>query len=96
MTETAVQEILCEHKPAPVKPEVLGVYDWPVWRKEKSRVPWTYQAQETCYFLKGRVVVTPDGGEPREFARGDLVTFPKGLSCTWEILEDVEKHYDLA
>ena len=96
MTETVVPEILCEHKPAPMKLEVLGVYDWPVWRKEKSRFPWTYQAQETCYFLKGRVVVTPDVGEPREFVRGDLVTFPKGLSCTWEILEDVEKHYDLA
>ena len=96
MTEAAVEDILCEHKPAPMKLEVLGVYDWPVWRKEKSRFPWTYQTQETCYFLKGRVIVTPDNGEPREFRRGDLVTFPKGLSCTWEIIEDVEKHYDLA
>jgi uncharacterized cupin superfamily protein len=25
---------------------------------------------------------------------GDLVIFPAGLSCTWEIREDVEKHYD--
>jgi len=29
-----------------------------------------------------------------EFGRGDLITFPRGLSCTWEILEPVEKHYD--
>jgi uncharacterized cupin superfamily protein len=21
------------------------------------------------------------------------VTFPAGLNCTWEILQDVEKHY---
>jgi uncharacterized cupin superfamily protein len=86
-------DILYEHKPAPGKLEVLGVYDWPVWRKEASSFPWTYDRTETCYFLRGRVRVTPEGGEPREFGRGDLVTFPAGMRCTWEILEDVEKHY---
>ncbi|MFP3875020.1 MAG: cupin domain-containing protein, partial [Thiohalophilus sp.] len=25
---------------------------------------------------------------------GDLVTFPAGMSCTWEIREPVKKHYD--
>jgi uncharacterized cupin superfamily protein len=89
-----MSEILCEHKPAPVKLEVLGVYDWPIWRKEVSTFPWTYDQRETCYILRGRVVVTPDGGEPVEFKRGDLITFPQGLSCTWEILQDIEKHYD--
>jgi len=89
-----MNEILCEHKPAPVKLEVLGVYDWPLWKKEVSSFPWTYSGKETCYILKGRVIVTPDGGQPQEFKRGDLVTFPAGLSCTWEILEAIEKHYD--
>ena len=32
--------------------------------------------------------------EPQEFKRGDLIIFPAGLSCTWEILKDVEKHYN--
>ncbi|OGT89041.1 MAG: cupin [Gammaproteobacteria bacterium RIFOXYA12_FULL_61_12] len=90
-----MNEILCEHKPAPVKLEVLGVYDWPIWKKEVSTFPWTYSDKETCYILKGRVIVTPDGGQPQEFKRGDLVTFPAGLSCTWEILEAIEKHYEL-
>jgi len=89
-----MNEILCEHKPAPVKLEVLGVYDWPIWKKEVSTFPWTYSDKETCYILKGRVIVTPDGGQPQEFKRGDLVTFPAGLSCTWEILETIEKHYE--
>ena len=88
------EQILVERKPSPMKLEVLGVYDWPIWRKEQSTFPWTYAQQETCYLLKGRVIVTPNGGEPQEFRRGDLVTFPKGMVCTWEILEDVEKHYD--
>jgi uncharacterized cupin superfamily protein len=87
-------EILVERNPSPAKLDVLGVYDWPIWRKETSTFPWQYGAQETCYVLRGRFVVTPEGGAPQEFRRGDLITFPAGLSCTWEILEDVEKHYD--
>ena len=71
----------------------LGVLDWPVWGKEISRFPWTYDARETCYFLQGRVLVTPDGGEPVSMGAGDLVTFPAGMSCTWDILEPVRKHY---
>jgi uncharacterized cupin superfamily protein len=88
------QQIYLERNPAPVKLEVLGVYDWPIWRKEVSEFPWTYNQQETCYILRGQFIVTPDGGEPQEFKRGDLITFPKGMSCTWTILKDVEKHYN--
>lgn len=87
-------QILLERNPSPMKLEVMGVYDWPIWRKEASRFDWTYQQQETCYILRGRFSVTPDGGESQHFRRGDLITFPQGMQCTWEITEDVEKHYD--
>jgi uncharacterized cupin superfamily protein len=87
-------EITIEHNPSPVKLEVMGVYDWPVWTKEVSTFAWNYDKQEKCYLLTGDVIVTPDGGEPVHIQEGDLVTFPAGLSCTWEIREDVEKHYD--
>ncbi len=88
-------DILCEHKPSPAKLDVLGVEGWPIWRKEPSSFPWRYDQTETCYVLRGRFVVTPDGGAPREFARGDLIVFPAGLVCSWEVLEPVEKHYRL-
>ena len=88
-------DILLERNPSPMKLEVLGVYDWPIWRKEVSTFDWSYAQRETCYILRGRFIVTPEGGEPQEFKRGDLITFPQGMNCTWEILEDVEKHYDL-
>jgi uncharacterized cupin superfamily protein len=26
----------------------------------------------------------------------DLVSFPKGMKCTWEIHSDIKKHYDFA
>ncbi|HDY70266.1 MAG TPA: DUF861 domain-containing protein [Nitrospirae bacterium] len=28
------------------------------------------------------MAVTPDNGEPVEVGKGDLVTFPAGMSCT--------------
>jgi uncharacterized cupin superfamily protein len=86
-------QILYERRPAPGKLEVMGVYDWPIWKKEVSTFPWTYTKTEICYFLRGKVIVTPEGGEPLELGRGDLATFPAGMRCTWEIQQPVEKHY---
>ena len=72
----------------------LGVYSWPIWTKEVSVFPWSYDDSETCLFLEGEVIVTPEGGEPVSMGKGDLVTFPKGMSCTWDIRQDVRKHYN--
>jgi len=88
-----VTQIKIERNPSEERLKELGISDWPIWTKEASEFPWTYDAQETCYFLKGDVVVTPDGGEPVEMSKGDLVTFPAGMSCTWKISKDVKKHY---
>ena len=71
----------------------LGVFDWAIWTKEASEFPWTYDEAETCYFLAGQAAVTPDGGEPVTMGQGDLVTFPAGMSCTWNIKQAVRKHY---
>jgi hypothetical protein len=87
--------ISVEHNPAPAKLEVMGVYDWPVWEKEVSVFPWTYDSNETCYILAGNVTVTPEGGEPVTFGTGDLVSFPAGMSCTWDIQAAIKKHYKL-
>ena len=89
-----MDQILIEHNPSEAKLDVMGIYGWPVWSKEVSNFPWTYDRQETCYILDGEVVVTPDGGDPVEIVAGDLVTFPKGMSCTWDIKEDIKKHYN--
>ena len=71
----------------------LNVFDWSIWEKEVSEFPWSYDESETCYFLDGDVVVTPDAGEPVRMGKGDLVTFPAGMSCTWKIERAVKKHY---
>lgn len=90
-----MDQILVEQHASSMKLEVMGVYEWLVWEKEISEFSWTYEKAETCYFIEGEVIVTPDGGEPVKMGRGDLVIFPKGMSCTWKILEAVEKHYNL-
>lgn len=86
-------EITIEHQPSQQRLNQLGVFQWEIWQKEISKFPWTYDTQETCYFLLGDVVVTPDNGQAVKIGKGDLVTFPAGMSCVWEITSDVKKHY---
>ncbi|BAU06828.1 DUF861 domain-containing protein [Fischerella thermalis CCMEE 5273] len=86
-------EIQIERQPSQKRLEELGVSNWDIWHKAASKFPWTYDTQEICYFLEGDVVVTPSGGQPVQMGKGDLVTFPAGMSCTWEIRSDVKKHY---
>ena len=85
--------IAVERQATPDRLAELGVTSWPIWTKEASEFPWSYDEAETCYFLEGDVIVTPDGGEPVTMGKGDLVTFPAGMSCTWTIRGDVKKHY---
>lgn len=90
---TSMSDILVRRKPETGKLAELGVPTWPIWTKEVSEFPWSYDAQETCYFLEGDVEVTPSGGKTVRIGKGDLVTFPKGMSCTWKVLAPVRKHY---
>ena len=85
--------IKVEHAPSTKQIAELGAYGWPIWEKEISEFAWYYDEQEICLFLEGDVVVTPDKGEPVRFGKGDLVTFPQGISCTWKVIKPVRKHY---
>ena len=77
----------------PTSSQLEEIEQWSIWEKEVSTFPWSYDEMETCYFLDGDVVVTPDGGEPVSMGKGDMVTFPAGMSCTWEIKQPVRKHF---
>ena len=71
-----------------------GIFTWPVWTKEVSRFDWHYDSVEECYLLEGEVAVESKEGEKVSFGKGDFVTFPKGLSCVWDIKKPVRKHYN--
>ncbi len=86
--------ITVEHNPTDQRLAQLGAKGWPIWTKEISTFPWHYDEREICYLLEGDVVVTPKGGEPVRIQAGDLVTFPAGMDCTWEVRSPVRKHYN--
>lgn len=88
-----MSKITVEHSPDSSRLKALGVTEWPTWSKEVSVFPWTYGDQEVAYILEGEVTVTPKGGEPVSFGKGDLVTFPAGMSCTWDVRKPLRKHY---
>ncbi len=60
-------------------PGVVAMTDWPY--------------DEFCVLLSGRVVITPQGGEPREYAQGDAFAIPKGFTGTWDVRETIRKYY---
>ncbi|NOU24000.1 MAG: cupin domain-containing protein [Methylotenera sp.] len=83
-------------KPTSERLASLGVTRWPTWSKEVSQFPWRFNTQEIAYILEGEVTITPnDGSAAVSFQAGDLVTFPAGLSCTWNIKKALRKHYQL-
>ncbi|MBF0495388.1 MAG: cupin domain-containing protein [Deltaproteobacteria bacterium] len=85
-------EIKIEHNPGSLVND-LGVTSWPIWTCEASQFPWSYEEKETCYILEGEVIVTHDGGKDVIIKAGDLVIFPKGMSCHWNIVMPIRKHY---
>ncbi len=70
-----------------------GILDWSLWSHPEAKFPWSYEDEESCYLLEGKVTVTPKGGKPVTIVKGDLVTLPKGLKCDWEIHEPLKTHY---
>lgn len=79
-------------RPDPAEIERLGVKSWDTWGCEISIFDWEYDATETCFILEGEVVVKTDQEEVR-ITPGDLVTFPRGLKCVWEVSAPIRKHF---
>ena len=88
-------KIIVDKKPKKSELETLKVSSWPTWKKEVSVFPWIFPEQEIAYILEGECVITPEGGKPVTFGKGDLVTFPAGLKGTWEVKAPLHKHYKL-
>lgn len=76
----------------PTAEEVQKMKQQPIWEKEISTFPWHYDDQEMCLILEGEVTVKTNS-ESVSFKAGDLVIFPKGLDCTWDIKSPIRKHY---
>ncbi len=73
--------------------EKLGVDKWPTWESEVKKFDWEYDDDETFFVHEGKVKVVTSDGEEVEFGKGDLVTFLKGVKCTWDVKERIRKVY---
>lgn len=70
----------------------LGIDSWSGWECEPSAFDWHYPDTETAYVFEGDVLVRTKE-ETVHITGGMLVTFPAGLSCTWEVRERISKVY---
>ena len=76
----------------PTDREIVAMKTKPVWTCEVSEFDWRYDSEETCLIIEGDVTVKY-GSKSVSFAAGDLVVFPQGLSCVWQVKKAVKKHY---
>ena len=79
----------------PTDEELARCKTWPTWSCGESTFDWDYTDSETCLILEGRVTIKDRPGDATvSFGPGDLVVFPKGLKCVWQVSEPVKKHYN--
>ena len=79
----------------PTDREIAAMKSASVWTCGVSTFNWHYDSEETSLIVEGEVVVNY-GDTSVSFAAGDLVVFPKGLSCVWQVKKPVKKHYIFA
>ena len=72
----------------------IGAHNWAVWSRQPSRFDWHYDEEETCYILGGEATVTSDE-QTVEIGPGDLVVFPGGLGCVWDVKAPIRKRYKM-
>jgi uncharacterized protein len=84
---------ITKEKPTSEKLQALKIDTWSPWECEPSTFDWSYDANETAYVLDGEVTVTCPDGQKVDLGPGDLVRFPQGLSCTWEVKQKIRKIY---
>ncbi|CBI37213.3 hypothetical protein AAG906_040719 [Vitis piasezkii] len=100
MAADSNQRIIVEKNPSESRLSELGIKSWPKWGCSPGKYQLKFDAEETCYLLKGKVKAYPKGYSANEdegccveFGAGDLVILPRGLSCTWDVSVAVDKHY---
>jgi uncharacterized protein len=70
----------------------LGIDSWSKWECEPDTFDWEYADQETAYVFEGDVIVT-SGDEEAHISENMLVSFPKGMKCTWKVQKTIKKVY---
>lgn len=76
----------------PTEQQLAAAKGWSIWTSPVTTFDWEYSVTETCYIIEGEVIIHTKDGDTK-IESGDLVTFPKGLKCVWQVVKAVKKYY---
>jgi uncharacterized cupin superfamily protein len=63
------------------------------WQATPGTYHATYSDYEFVHMIAGRIIITPDGGQPVEVGPGDAFVVEADFKGTWKIVEPVTKHF---
>ena len=66
-----------------------------VWSCTTGKFNWEYTWNETFYLVQGKISISIDNAESKEYNSGDLVFVTTGTNTTWTIIEPVRKVFHL-
>jgi uncharacterized protein len=66
-----------------------------VWECTPGTFYLPHNYEETVTIVRGRVTVTPEGGEPTELGPGDTAFFPAGTKVLWEVHDTLRKSWHI-
>ena len=70
-----------------------GIKNWPVREYDEQRnFHCKYKEKETCLIIEGQATIK-SSSQIYIIKSGDLVIFPVGFDCIWEIDKSIKKHY---
>ena len=72
-----------------------GMKSWPIWECKPSKFQWNCDDKELCFIIAGQMKISTQNGGTYFKKAGDLVEFPSGLYCEWEVTKSIKKHYQL-
>tara|TARA_Y100000813_G_C23977131_1_gene264668 strand:- start:212 stop:487 length:276 start_codon:yes stop_codon:yes gene_type:complete len=72
-----------------------GIKSWPIWECKPKKFQWHYDERELCLVIKGQATIRTKEDDIYFIKAGDLVEFPGGFDCEWEVTKSIKKHYRL-
>ncbi|MCV6639458.1 cupin domain-containing protein [Candidatus Albibeggiatoa sp. nov. NOAA] len=88
-----MEQVTVEHNPAFAKLEQMAVYEWNIKKQKVSQFDWKYEQKTTYYLLDGEATIDIENQGTITVTAGDLVIFPAGIVCHWNVTQDIEKHF---
>ena len=71
-----------------------GIKSWPIWECKPSKFQWNYDDKEICLIIEGQAKISTQNGDIYVIKAGDLVVFPAGLNCEWEVTKVLKNIID--